>query len=138
MPGTDINGRLPKFLACSCAHRLFAEIRAAINDDAEHGAEVPVAGVLFELDPLLERRQRHDRCHDEQAARFAPVWAPLWFPMPVLAWMGRAAFWEEYARRHQRLGFLGNPFEIEARQYEDPRPRIPSVSDADDVPTPVG
>jgi hypothetical protein len=128
---------MPKFLACSCAQLLFKEIGKAIADDAEHGAEIPVAGVLFELDPLLERRMRHERCHDEQAARFAPRWAPLWFPLPVLSFLGRRAFWVEYSMRNHQLGFFGNPFEIEARQAEDLFPKSPPVGTSDDMLTPV-
>lgn len=134
MAGTNVP-KMPEFLACSCAQRLFPEIRAAIEDDAEHGTSVPVCGVLFELDPLQGRRARHEQCHTEQAARHAPHWVPLWFPLEVLAWLGRRAFWEEYSRRHMQLAFFGNPFEIEARRAEN---LFPTVGAEDDVLTPVG
>lgn len=133
MAGTNVP-KMPEFLACSCAVRLFPEINAAIVADADHGAMVPIAGVLFELDPLLARRARHERCHLEQAARYAPAWVPIWFPLAMHAWLGRRGWWEEYSKEHAALGYLGNPFEIEARRAENLLPRV----DADgDLLTPV-
>jgi hypothetical protein len=125
---------LPQFIACSCAQRLFPELRAAIDEDAEHGTMVPVAGILFELDPNLARRTRHERCHDDQASRYAPSWAPQWFPKVVLAFLGRAEFWRDYQSRHEQLGYFGNPLEIEARRAEV---LGPPLSDSDGELTPV-
>lgn len=122
---------MPEIIACSCSQQIFPEVNEAILSEAEFPARVAVAGIFLELDPPSLRRRRHEAAHDQQRASYAPIWA-AWFPLSVRAWLGTRRFWAAYNPLHQRLGFLGNPMEVEARAAE-----LRASDDDDDEKTPI-
>ena len=135
---------LNTFLACTCSAHVLPEVRDAMwgrfgyrvalaTDDAP--GEVVVQGFTFLLNTSIEQREalrRHEAMHEEQRARFAPDWAPKWFPRSVLAYLGAEGFWKAYRLELGELGFIGNRFEIEARRAERPELVL-----GEDDPTPA-
>lgn len=118
-----------KFLACSCSAHVLPEVRDALWGNIGYRMvlaadqapdEVLVAGVPFLLGGDPVGRRRHEACHEEQRARFAPSWVPAWFPQSWRAWLGSADFWTAYRKEHHQNGFVNNAFEIEARRAEHP------------------
>jgi hypothetical protein len=115
---------LSTFVACDCSLRIYEELAlvAAFGQlrPRTYMLPGPQHGLIFDLDHQSRRAKLHHAAHVMQQARCAPPWAPEWLPLWLRAWWGAERFWEAYQQQHQLCGFLGNPFELEARRAEDP------------------
>lgn len=108
------------FVPCSCAELAYPELASLLTyGPPPASATVGSTGPTFDLDDTTERYARHERRHEEQRAHYCPRWL-RWLPLALRAWVGQPRFLAEYAALHRDCGFLGNPFEIDARRAEDP------------------
>jgi hypothetical protein len=128
---------LSSFVACPCALLVYQELAQALVFELYPRPQtylLPGAqGMLFDLDESTDRYRRHLQAHVRQQALCAPAWLPRWLPLWLRSWWGGPRFMDAYLEQHKTCGFLGNPFELEARRAEDPT----LVLHDEDEPPPV-
>jgi hypothetical protein len=106
-----------QIVVCGKARELVPEVIDALNGSGPKPIAVTVGGTPIYFTEPTPALQRHEEKHVDQSVAFAPGWT-RWLPRRVRAWIGFPAFSRAYTAEHNKVGYVLNRFEVEARAAE--------------------
>ena len=108
------------FIACFAAAKKIAQVVAAAA--GRTAVTLSPTVTIYFVDKADPRLLAHEAKHRQQAARFLPWWARgKANPLAIVGNQVAAVRWlNEYYKFHKLYGYEFNPFEVEARNAENP------------------